>query len=132
MVRANLDLTFQALADPTRRGVVGLLRRQPLRASTLAEELGASKPAMSRHLRVLRSSGLVVTTDPDADPDGDRRERVYMLVPDPFTQLREWLEEVEQFWMVQLDAFKAHVEAEPYVVPRAKGTHIADRTRRKR
>lgn len=101
----SLDETFVALADPTRRGVIGLLRRQPHRASDLADALGASRPAMSRHLRVLRASGLVRTVGTD-----DERERMYQLEPDPFAQLRSWLDEVEQFWSVQLDAFKAHVE----------------------
>ncbi|NVB79324.1 MAG: winged helix-turn-helix transcriptional regulator [Kofleriaceae bacterium] len=107
---ANLDRTFAALADPTRRGVVDLLRKEPRRASDLADVLGASRPAMSRHLRVLRASGLVETTTDDAD-DADARERIYRLRPAPFAQLRTWLGEVERFWTVQLDAFKAHAEA---------------------
>ena len=68
----NLDRTFAALSDPTRRGVVDLLRKEPRRASDLADVLGASRPAMSRHLRVLRASGLVETTDDDTD-DADAR-----------------------------------------------------------
>jgi DNA-binding transcriptional ArsR family regulator len=101
----NLDRTFSALSDPTRRGVIELLRKEPRRASDLADVLGASKPAMSRHLRVLRASGLV-----DTSSEGDARERIYRLRPDPFKQLRHWLELVEQFWMLQLDSFKEHVE----------------------
>ena len=104
----SLDTTFAALSDPTRRGVVDLLRKQPRRASDLAEHLGASRPAMSKHLRVLRASGLVETSEDDAD---DARERIYRLRPAPFAQLRTWLGEVERFWTVQLDAFKAHAEA---------------------
>jgi len=104
----SLDTTFAALSDPTRRGVVELLRKQPRRASDLAEHFGASKPAMSRHLRVLRASGLVETLD--TTDDGDKRERIYSLRPDPFRQLRDWLESVEKFWAIQLDSFKAHVE----------------------
>ena len=101
----SLDGTFAALADGTRRGVIDLLRRGPRRASDLAEALGASKPAMSRHLRVLRDSGLVETSSKD-----DGRERIYTLRPAPFTQLREWLEDVEAFWTLQLASFKDHVE----------------------
>ena len=145
MMRASLDLTFSALADPTRRGVVGLLRRQPHRASDLADELGASKPAMSRHLKVLRATGLIAPADLPSD---DARERAYQLVPEPFAQLRTWLDEVEQLWRVQLDAFKAHVEcdvnaeAEPDSAPGRRGaghryavavtgsTHIAERRKR--
>lgn len=100
-----LDRTFYALSDRTRRGVIDLLRRQPHRASDLADTLGTSRPAMSRHLRVLRTSGLV-----DATAEDDARERIYHLRPDPFVQLRSWLEQVEQFWTVQLSSFKDHVE----------------------
>lgn len=105
----DLDATFAALADPTRRGVIELLRKQPRRASDLADALDASRPAMSRHLRVLRASGLVETTGDDGD-DADARERIYQLRKAPFEQLRDWLEQTERFWAVQLDAFKAHVE----------------------
>ena len=101
----SLDRTFAALADGTRRGVVDLLRQRPRRASDLANELGASRPAMSRHLRVLRAAGLVETAAAD-----DARERVYQLRPAPFDQLRRWLEQVEQFWTAQLAAFAQHVE----------------------
>lgn len=101
-----LDATFTALADPTRRGVIDLLRREPRRASDLADALGASRPAMSRHLRVLRKSGLVET---ETVSDDDARERVYRLKPERFGELREWLDEVEAFWTDQLAAFATHV-----------------------
>lgn len=101
----SLDATFAALADGTRRGVIDLLRKGPRRASDLADTLGASKPAMSRHLRVLRDSGLVETSSED-----DGRERIYALRPAPFAKLRAWLEDVEAFWTVQLASFKDHVE----------------------
>jgi DNA-binding transcriptional ArsR family regulator len=106
-VRAsNVDRTLAALADPTRRAVVDLLRKQPLRASDLADALSLSRPGMSRHLRVLRQTGLV---DEDSLED-DARVRMYRLLPRPFAQLRDWLDEVEAFWGDQLDAFKAHAE----------------------
>src|SRR6516164_7531949 len=58
-MQTNLDATFAALAEPTRKAVVGLLSRGPKRAGDLAEELDQSPAAMSRHLRVLRRSGLI-------------------------------------------------------------------------
>lgn len=102
----SLDATFAALADGTRRDVIALLRQRPRRASDLARAVRASKPAMSRHLRVLRASGLVA-----AASEADARERIYRLRPAPFAQLRRWLEDVEQFWTLQLGAFRAHVHA---------------------
>jgi len=71
----SLDATFAALADGTRRGVIDLLRKCPRRASDLADALGASKPAMSRHLRVLRDSGLVETSSKDDGAKAAARPR---------------------------------------------------------
>lgn len=102
----TLDATFSALADPTRRGVIDLLRREPRRAGDLADELGMSRPAMSRHLKVLRTTGLI---EPASD-EADMRARIYRLRPEPFGHLRDWLEEVEAFWSGQLASFKAHAE----------------------
>ncbi len=99
-----LDQTLSALADPTRRGVVDLLRRRPRRAGELAEAFALSPPAMSRHLRVLRKRGLV---EEQGLPE-DARVRLYRLRPEPFRGLRAWLEEVESFWADQLASFGAH------------------------
>ncbi len=103
---ASLEGTFAALADPTRRGVIELLRKHPRRAGELAAAFAMSAPAMSRHLRVLRRTGLV---EEQGLPD-DARVRVYRLRPEPFASLRDWLDEVESFWSEQLGAFKAHAE----------------------
>jgi DNA-binding transcriptional ArsR family regulator len=102
-----LDRAFAALAEPTRRGVVDLLRGEPRRAGDLAQALEVSPPALSRHLRVLRQSGLVEET-PLAE---DARVRLYRLRPEPFAALRAWLDEVEAFWEGQLASFKAYAES---------------------
>ena len=102
----ELDETFAALADPTRRRVVELLRKRPRRAGELAAAFGMSPPAMSRHLRVLRRTSLVE----EDSLEEDARVRVYRLRPERFAALRGWLEEVEAFWGEQLGAFKAHAE----------------------
>lgn len=101
-----LDRTLTALADPNRRRVVELLRERPHRAGELAEAAGLTPPAMSRHLRTLRQSGLVE----EGHPDFDARVRVYQLRPEPMVHLLRWLEETERMWSEQLAAFKAHVE----------------------
>lgn len=102
----DLDRTLAALADPTRRGVVDLLHRGPRRAGELAEAFAMSPAAMSRHLKVLRTTGLV-----EEDHQGDdARVRVYRLKPQRFQALRRWLDEVASFWAGELDAFKAHAE----------------------
>lgn len=102
----DLDATLAALADPTRRQVVDLLRQEPRRAGELAARVATSAPAMSRHLRVLRASGLV-----EAElVDDDARLRVYRLRPEPFVALQSWLDQVQAFWSEQLGAFKEHAE----------------------
>lgn len=103
---ANLDRTLAALADPHRRNVVQLLRKGPLRAGELAARTGLTPAAMSRHLRTLRSAGVIEETHPEFDA----RVRIYALNPKPIAALRAWLEETETLWTTQLAALKAHVE----------------------
>ena len=86
----GVDRTLSALADPTRRAVVELLRRSPRRAGELASKLRTSPPAMSRHLRVLRTTGLVS----EEHGGEDARVRTYTLRPEPFDELRRWVEDV--------------------------------------
>ena len=103
MSASTVDRTLIALADPTRRGVIDLLRAGPLRAGELASALQMQKPAMTRHLRLLRESGLVYE-------DGlreDARVRVYRLRRAPFSALRKWLDEVEAARRLQ-GACRAH------------------------
>jgi DNA-binding transcriptional ArsR family regulator len=101
-----LDRTLVALADPTRRGVVDLLRKRPRRAGEIAATLAMSAPAMSRHLRVLRRSGLVE----EEHRGEDARVRLYRLRPQPFRDLARWLRQVESFWAGELEAFKQYAE----------------------
>lgn len=101
-----LDRTLAALADPHRRRVVDLLRERPHRAGELAQAAHISFPAMSRHLRTLRKSGLV---EEDRD-EFDSRVRIYRLRPEAMTELKTWLAETDALWARQLSAFKAHLQ----------------------
>jgi DNA-binding transcriptional ArsR family regulator len=101
-----LDRTLAAVAEPHRRQVVEMLRERPRRAGELAAAVGLSAPAMSRHLRILRDSGLVEETHQGLDA----RVRVYALRPAPMAELKAWLERTEALWGEQLLAFKAHAE----------------------
>jgi DNA-binding transcriptional ArsR family regulator len=103
---ANLDRQLAALADPYRRRVIDLLRERPHRAGELAQSMRLSFPAMSRHLKTLRSSGLV---EEDRD-EFDSRVRIYRLKPDAMSTLRNWLAETDAMWARQLTAFKAHLQ----------------------
>ena len=102
----QLDTTLAALAEPTRRHVVELLLEQPRRAGDLAAEVGTSAPAMSRHLRVLRTLGLVV----QESVEEDARVHLYRLRPDRFLALQAWLDRMHAFWADQLGAYQKHVE----------------------
>jgi DNA-binding transcriptional ArsR family regulator len=101
-----LDRTLAALADPDRRRAIDLLREGPRRAGDLAQAIGLPAPAMSRHLRVLRQSGLVE----ESHPEFDARVRIYTLRPGPMAELRDWLNETEALWTEQLSSFKKHIE----------------------
>ena len=103
---ARIDRTLAALADPHRRRAVELLGQRPHRAGELAAALRLSAPAMSRHLRLLKQSGLVEETHPEFDA----RVRVYALKVGAIAELRKWLLATEAIWSDQLAAFKAHVE----------------------
>jgi DNA-binding transcriptional ArsR family regulator len=108
--KVKLDATLSALADPNRRAVVDLLRKQPHRAGEIAAALSLTPPALSRHLRVLRRSGLIHVEAREGAIEADARVRVYSLRKEPFDRLRGWLDEVESFWVGELTAFRDHVE----------------------
>jgi DNA-binding transcriptional ArsR family regulator len=103
----ELSATLSALADQNRRAVIDLLKEQPRRAGEIAAALSLTPPALSRHLRVLRRSGLIH----QQGLEQDARVRIYHLQKKPFDELRGWLEEVETFWAGELAAFSDHVEA---------------------
>ena len=103
---ARIDRMLAGLADPQRRRAVELLRKRPRRAGELANALGLPAPAMSRHLRVLKQSGLVEETHPEFDA----RVRIYALKGAAIADLKQWLADTEAMWTEQLAAFKAHVE----------------------
>jgi DNA-binding transcriptional ArsR family regulator len=104
---SELGATLAALADPMRRRAVELLGQQPRRAGELADALGLAAPAMSRHLRILKESGLVE----EAHPDFDARVRIYTLKTGAMDGMKQWLAETEAMWTGQLAAFRAHVES---------------------
>lgn len=102
----GLDLTLAALADPHRRRVIDLLRERPHRAGELARAARISFPAMSQHLKTLRTSGLV---EEDRD-EFDSRVRIYRLRPEAMAELKAWLAETDALWSRQLSALKAHLQ----------------------
>jgi DNA-binding transcriptional ArsR family regulator len=102
----NVDTAFRSLADPTRRQVIELLSRGPMRAGELASAAQLSAPAMSRHLKVLLGAGMVA----DERRAEDARVRVFRLRPEGVTAIRAWLDEQQRLWDHQLASFQQHVE----------------------
>jgi|ERR1035438_6589987 DNA-binding transcriptional ArsR family regulator len=99
------ESTFQALADPTRRAVLDLLRRGAQPAGQIAEAFPISRPAISKHLRQLRKASLVVETR-------SGRHRVYQLNAKPLKAVDAWIEQYRQFWQINLGNLKSFVEKE--------------------
>ena len=91
-----------ALADPVRRELVNLLARGELAAGELAGRFPVSRPAISRHLRVLREAGLVT-----ARTEG--RRRLYALDPRPLREIDDWLEPYRDLWAQRLDALDTEI-----------------------
>jgi DNA-binding transcriptional ArsR family regulator len=94
--------TLAALADPIRRQIVEMLADRERDAGELAAAFPVSRPAVSRHLRVLREAGLVRVR-----PQAQRR--VYALDPAPLEELAQWLERYRGFWGQRLDALETEL-----------------------
>lgn len=120
----ELDQTFGALADPTRRRVLELLGKAPQRASELAALTQASRPGMSRHLRVLKDAGLII----ERGDDDDARAKVFELDPASWSQAKAWLQRVEDFWSEQLHSFKQLAESH---AQQTKGRDVRSASRRR-
>lgn len=97
-----MDAVLQALADPSRRTVLEILRDHAATAGELAEALPIARPGVSRHLRVLREAGLV-------DVRQDAQRRIYSLRPEPLVEVDEWLGEYRALWQQRLDALHTEV-----------------------
>lgn len=91
-----------ALADPTRREIVALLATGEVAAGELAAHFPVSRPAVSRHLRVLREAGLVRVRS-----EGQRR--LYALDPGPLSDLDAWLAPYRRLWAQRLDALDTEI-----------------------
>ncbi|UAC01358.1 winged helix-turn-helix transcriptional regulator [Dactylosporangium vinaceum] len=117
-----MDAAAGAIADEVRREILLMLRDRPLSAGEIADRFAISRPAVSRHLRVLREAGLVQDT-------ADGRRRVYELVTGPLDELARWLERLRQpdGWQRHFDA----LETEVYRTRRERRTNEPRETQEK-
>ena len=103
---ARRDAVFRAIADPTRREILQLLRGGRRSVGELASNFSQSRPAISKHLRSLRSAGLVVTHERGA-------ARLCELNAKPLRAVDDWLRDYERFWGESLRRLKRHLEDTP-------------------
>ena len=101
-IQAKTD-AFRAIADPTRRAILDRLRAGPANAGTLAADFESSRPAVSKHLRILREARLVTSTQVG-------RERVSAVNPVPLQSVAGWLEGYRTFWQASLMRLKRNLE----------------------
>jgi DNA-binding transcriptional ArsR family regulator len=104
-VTYSREAAFSALADPTRRAVLDLLRKGSQPAGQIARAFPVSRPAISKHLRLLRRAHLV-------REHREGRLRVYQLNPEPLKTVDNWIEQYRSFWNANLASLKSFVETE--------------------
>jgi DNA-binding transcriptional ArsR family regulator len=101
--RQKRDAVFRAIADPSRRKILALLRDRQQTVGEIAGNFSTSRPAISKHLRLLRSAGLVVTNQRGT-------ARICELNAKPLRAIKDWLQEYEAFWNENLRSLKNYVE----------------------
>jgi DNA-binding transcriptional ArsR family regulator len=99
-----IDEVFAALADPTRRAILGRLRGGEASVSELAEPFAVSLPAIAKHVRVLERAGLLSHRKTG-------RERRCRIVPDRMQLASDWLDGYRAFWTTRLDSLAHHIES---------------------
>ena len=102
--KAHADV-FRAIADPTRRAILDRLRAGAAPVNVLAEDFDQTRPAISKHLRVLREAALVTE-------QRSGRERLYQLEPQRLQRVASWVEGYRAFWTVSLSNLKRYLENE--------------------
>jgi DNA-binding transcriptional ArsR family regulator len=96
---------FQAIADPTRREIINLLAHQTLNLNAVAENFDISRPAISKHIKILTECGLIVIKQ-------QGRERFCEANLETLDQVSEWVTQCRAFWTNKLDALELHLAEE--------------------
>ena len=103
--RKSHEAVFRAIADPTRREILGMLRGRPYSVGEIAANFRTSRPAISKHLRMLRAVGLVATTQKGT-------ARICALNAQPLRAVSDWISDYEAYWGKTLQGLKRYVEDE--------------------
>jgi len=104
--RKQRDGVFRAIADPTRREILGILRSGPRAVGEIAENFRMSRPAVSKHLRLLSAAGLVTTRQAGT-------WRICGLNAKPLRAVNDWLQDYALFWGESLRSLKSYMEEKP-------------------
>jgi Predicted transcriptional regulators len=96
---------FQAIADPTRRQIIGLLANKTLTLNGVAENFNISRPAISKHIKILTECGLVAITK-------QGRERVCDVNLNRLKEVNDWVSQYRAFWTKKLDDLEEFLEQE--------------------
>ena len=105
MVENRLDATFQALSDPTRRGMLASLALGERSIGELGEPFEMSFAGAAKHVKVLESAGLI-------ERRKDGRKQICSLRAEPLAEAERWLRQWEEFWTVRLDRLQAIIETD--------------------
>jgi DNA-binding transcriptional ArsR family regulator len=101
---ATTNVTFDVLAEPSRRQLLDAVRDRELSVGDLVAVVGLSQPGVSRHLKILREAGLVTVRL-------HAQRRLYRARADALLELEEWLAPYRKYWSIRLDALGQHLEA---------------------
>ncbi len=96
---------FQAIADPTRREIINMITRESLNLNAVAENFDISRPAISKHIKILAECGLLVIRQ-------QGRERICEANLRSLNEVSEWVEQYREFWTSKLDALGAFLKKE--------------------
>jgi DNA-binding transcriptional ArsR family regulator len=93
---------FQAIADPTRREIINLIAHKSLNLNSVAEQFDVSRPAISKHIKILMECGLLVINQ-------QGRERYCEAKLEKLNEVSDWVEQYRKFWNVKLDALEVYL-----------------------
>ncbi len=93
---------FQAIADPTRREIIGIIAKKSMNLNTIAENFDVSRPAISKHIKILTECGLIIIKQ-------EGRERYCEAQLDKLNEVSHWVEQYKKFWTGKLDALEIYL-----------------------
>ena len=94
---------FQAIADPTRRAIINMIAHESLNLNAVAEQFDVSRPAISKHIKILTECGLIVIKQ-------QGRERFCEAKLETLNEVSDWVEQYKQFWNAKLDSLELYLD----------------------